>query len=145
MIIHDDKDRNKFITKLLSVDLSKQPWEAVAKVYKKNRSASQNALYAVWLRDIGKQTEQGEEYERLTSKLNIGLPIMMQHKDFAEAWMPYKSQSYENQLKAMAIVDVTKLMNIEEMSVFLTEFENQMIENGFHLSKPGMYQEALNR
>lgn len=145
MIIRDDEDRNEFIKKLLAVDLTKKTWEATAKPYKKNRSAAQNAIFAVWIRDRSKQTQHGEIYERCLAKLSFGVPIMQRHKEFAELWKPYSLMSYEFQLDAMKIVDVTSLMDVSEMNECLTAFEDDCIDNGFHLTRPKLYQEAMQR
>ncbi len=139
MIIHDDEDRNKVIKKILDIDLSKKPWEVTAKPYVKKRSLPQNALAAMWYRDRGKSTGHKEEYERCTCKLNYGIPIMMQESYFAELWEPYSKLPYEIQHKAMKIVDVTSLMNTEQMTDYMYMIEEESLSQGIELTKPKHY------
>ena len=145
MHIITDEDRQEFIKKLLGIDLTKKSWDVTAKPYKKNRSAAQNAIFAIWTRERGNQTGHGEIHERCLAKLSFGVPIMQRHLDFAELWKPYSLMPYEFQLDAMKIVDVTSLMNIQEMNECITAFEDDCHDNNIHLTKPQMYQEAMNR
>ena len=142
MIVRDEDDRAEAIKFIKSWKLDK-PMEVIGRVYKKNRSAAQNALFAVWCRDRGKQTGHGEVYERCLAKLTFGVPLMLQEMYFAEAWQPYQAMTYERQFKAMEIVDVTSLMKVQRMNEFMTAFENDCYENGFSLTKPKLYQEAF--
>ncbi len=82
-------------------------------------------------------------HERCLAKLSFGVPIMLRHKDFAVLWDPYSRMPYEFLLDAMKIVDVTSLMDVTEMNECLTAFENDCYEQGFNLTKPKLYQEAL--
>lgn len=142
IIVVDDADRNEAIRQILTWKLEK-PVKLTVQLYKKNRSAAQNALAAVWYRDRGKQTGHGEAYERCYCKLIYGVPIMMKHDYFAEAWLPYQKQPYERQFDAMKIVDVTSLMSTEEMTEYMYSVENDSYENGLALTKPKMYNEAM--
>jgi len=144
VIVRDEADRAEAIKLIKSWKLEK-PMEVIGRVYKKNRSAAQNAIFAIWTRERGNQTGHGEIHERCLAKLSFGVPIMQRHLDFAELWQPYSLMPYEFQLNAMKIVDVTSLMNIQEMNECITAFEDDCHENNIHLTKPQMYQEAMNR
>jgi len=119
--------------------------ELTGRKYKKNRTAAQNALFAIWCRDRANQTGHGEVYERCLAKLSFGVPIMQRHEDFAKLWQPYSIMPYEFQLDAMKIVDVTSLMKVTEMNECMTAYEDDCHDNGIHLTKPKMYQEAFSR
>ena len=144
MIVETEEDRQEVIKMINSWSL-KHPMEVIGRKYKKDRSRAQNAMAAVWFRDIGKQTEHGEEYERCTCKLLFGVPIMMRHDFFVESWEPYSKLPYERQLRAMKVLDVTSLMSMSEMTEFLYSVENHAHDNGFQLTKPKTYDEAMNQ
>lgn len=143
-VIANDADRNAAIQQILSWKLEK-PVHLTGQHYKKNRSASQNALSAVWSRQRGNQTGHGESYERCYLKLTYGVPIMLEHEDFAEAWEPYRSRPYEMQLDAMKIIDVTSLMDVSEMTEYLSHVEDDSYSNGIALTKPRIYDESFGR
>jgi hypothetical protein len=136
MIIRTESDRNQFIKKLVDIDLDKQAWDVSAKPYKQSRSLNQNALAAIWYRERGKQTANGEQFERCQCKLLYGVPILMSDPVFAEAWEPYQLMPYDRQLSAMRIVDVTSIMNTEQMAEYLEAVERASAEQGIGLTPP---------
>ena len=144
MIIRNKDDQEEAIKLIKSWKLDK-PMELTAKPYKKNVSAAQRALFAIWCRDRAKQSGYGEKYERCLAKLTFGVPIMMRDKDFAAAWEPYQSMPYEKQFKAMEIIEITSsdFMNVQLMTEYMTAFEDDCYEQGFNLTKPKLYQEAM--
>lgn len=140
--LDEDADRLELIDKLQGWEV-KTPCLCIIKPRKRNRSDAQNALFAVWARQRGKQTGNGEIHERCYLKLHYGVPIMCHHDYFREAWEPYKSLPYEHQFNAMKIIDVTSLMETDEMTMFLNHVELDSYEQGYELSKPRQYDEAM--
>lgn len=142
MIVKTEEDRQQAIALIKSWSLDKV-MEVIGREYKKNRTAAQNALAAIWCRDRGKSTGHGEEYERCYCKLTFGVPIMLRDKDFAVAWFPYQAHTYERQLSAMKIIDVTSLMSVAEFTEYLTKLQQDSHEHGIGISRPNMYDEAM--
>ena len=141
-VIADDGDRLDLITKLENWQV-KQKCLVTIKPYKKNRTDAQNALFAVWARQRGEQTGHGEIYERCYLKLQYGIPIMMHHDYFRDTWEAFKAFPYEAQHEAMRVIDVTSLMSVDEMTIFLNHVESDSYDNGLHLTKPRQYDEAM--
>ena len=52
MIVRNESDKDRAISRIKALCMDK-PWQMECKLYKKNRSLSQNKLYFMWMKVIG--------------------------------------------------------------------------------------------
>ena len=149
MIVRTDKDRNEFIIKALSVDLTKKPWEFNAEPYKPNRSAAQRRLTYMWYAEIGKHTGNGKDYERNFCKWTYGCPILIANDNPKRNFTPFyekliNTYTYEERIEAMAFVEVTSLFKVGENVEYLNHIDMYAQELGCKLTQPvSIYDEAM--
>lgn len=92
----------------------------------KDRSGSQNAISHCWYEQIA--NELGEDTPagvKRFCKLHYGVPIMRRDdEDFRELYDgSIKPMPYEQKLKAVGLIPVTSLMNVSQLSEYLTEMQ----------------------
>ena len=119
-------------------------------VYRKDRSAAQNALYYRWVGDINKQRDDETNASiRWELKLDYGVPILLESDDdFNEFWHNngFYRLNREANLKNMKYTPVTSLMKVKPFALFLNEVEMLAKQEGWRLTYPDdIYSEAMGR
>lgn len=77
------------------------------------RSMNQNALWAIWYAQIGKEQGQTPAEVKRECKLNYGVPILCaQSEEFRRVWAAkFADDTYEQQLFMMKYLPVTSLFS----------------------------------
>ena len=105
---------------------------------KSSRSDAQRRLQFMWITDIAKQTHETKEEVEYYCKLTFGIPILLRdNEEFAEIW-PIQSDilTYENKLKAMAFLPVTRLMSVRQNTEYLEDLKHHYQNNDIVLPEP---------
>lgn len=105
----------------------------------RDRSLDQNRLQFLWARDAAEQLGDRDADElRREWKLRHGVPIMREASpDFRETYdRLIKPLTYPQKVKAMALIEVTSLMNVRQMVRYLDAVERECLENGLALTAP---------
>jgi hypothetical protein len=80
----------------------------------------------------------------LYNKLDYGVPIMCRDVDFMAMWDQFKFHSRPAQIGMMKYIPVTRFMNVEQMTEYLTTLRQDKEENGIILTdSEDMEKEAL--
>lgn len=126
------------ISKHLTKNLDIKSWELILRPKPSGRSLAQNALSAVWYREIAEQNNDSELDVRRHCKLQFGIPILEKsERDFIDRWNEMsKNMSYMAQHYAMDYIKVTSIFTVEEKSQFLQDIEHYYGPHGVSLSKP---------
>ena len=145
MLIRDNKDRDAFIEKAMQVDLSKGAWVFEAKKYKKDRSLAQNRLSFKWYSELGKHSGNGSKHERNYCKFTYGCEILARDDEQFAAFFEnlINSYDYEACVDAMDFIQVTSLFNVKQFTEYLECIERYAGENGWILTHPVEYDEAM--
>lgn len=118
------------------------------KPYKKDRSLSQNRLSHLWYKERAEQQGSTPDYEHRYCKLRYGCPILLaEDEDFARIFnQVIKPLDYEDRIKAMKYLPVTRLFNTKQMAEYLTTIERESVQTGIALTCPAdIYEEAMGR
>lgn len=92
----------------------------------KSRSGSQNAISHCWYEQIANElAEDTPAGVKRFCKLHYGVPIMRRDdEDFRELYdASIKPLPYEQKLQAIGLIPVTSLMNVSQLSEYLTELK----------------------
>lgn len=93
-----------------------------AKVNKRDRSLSQNAISHIWYGDVSKILKEYDPGQvKCLCKLNLGVPILRaEDEEFNRACeLCLDHLTYEEKIEAMEILPVTSRMNTDQMSRYL--------------------------
>ena len=127
--------------KALALD-GKKPYQVQIKSCTERRSDAQNRLSHLWYSEVAKQ---GKEYTHneihCRAKKHYGVPILLaENPDFHAAWQKAIQvfPSYEEQCdQLLKFFPVTSLLNTEQMSRYLSDF--QRVQGAKHkLTDPQM-------
>jgi len=113
------------------------PHVMIIKPYKKDRRAIQNRLMWHWYKELEQQSDRhGMSKDDLVcyNKYHIGVPILARDPEFSEVWDSMRFLSYEQKLKAMKFIPVTSIMNIKQMTEYLTDFKIYWNQKGCELT-----------
>ena len=117
------------------------------KPYKKDRALTQNRLMWHWYKELEQQRDaNGMTKDDLVNynKLTFGVPILSRGDDFNEMWQSTKYLSYEQKLNMMRFIPITSIMNITQMTEYLTDFKTAWNQQGVHLTTiEDLYFEAM--
>jgi hypothetical protein len=134
-LIEDERGRKVFIKFVESLTL---PFVANARPGRQ-RSVEQNRLQFLWAGEIA--AHHGDMTVRDVQnylKLTFGVPILMaESEDFAKRWKPISLHlSYEAQLDAMPLIDVSSVMTSKQFTDYLNEIYRCHTERGIELTHP---------
>lgn len=118
------------------------------KPYSKDRSLAQNRLAFKWYKERAEQQCTTPDYEHRICKLRYGCPILMaDDEDFARLFdRVVMSLDYEDRIKAMKYMPVTRLFNVKQMTEYLETIERESASAGIVLTHPlDVYEEAMGR
>lgn len=104
-----------------------------------NRSGQQNRLQFLWAREAAEQLgDRTADEVRQTWKLRHGVPIMREESpEFRETYdRLIKPLTYEQKVKAMALIEVTSLMKVPQMIRYLDTIQRECAEQGIRLTDP---------
>ena len=101
----------------------------------RGRSLSQNSLWAVWYKQIGKELGQTSVEIKKECKLNYGVPIYCeQDKGFARMWQKlFEPLSYGMQLSAMKHIGVTRELNKTNGVIYTETLQREYAKNNILL------------
>ena len=138
MIITTKKDIANFLIKADKIDLSKGQWEFTAKPYSATRSSQMNRLYQKWLREIAKKTNTPVNEVTNYSKFHFGCPILISESSEFEAFYGefISNLVYEQALKSMEFISVTRLFNNKQMTEYMRGVEGYAMQSDTILTKP---------
>lgn len=145
-LISSDQVKRTAAQEVMSLDpLSKHPFKVTIAEGKETRRLKQNRLSFLWYREIGKQSGNGEIYERNYCKLTFGVPLLRKdtkmEKFIIEVIDPLP---YESQLGAMEYLNVTSLLSVKDFAEYLGDIDRTAAEQGFILTHPeDLYYAAL--
>jgi hypothetical protein len=112
----------------------------------KRRSIQQNSLLWAWLGLLAAQSQDStvDEIHRWC-KLTIGVPILRRDSErFREVYdRCLKGLAYTDKLNAMALVDITSVMDTRQFTELLETLEQRAAERGIVLPRPDDAQEFL--
>ena len=147
VIIDESANLGKCKDILMRAKAEKKPHVMIVKPYKKDRRLIQNRLMWHWYQELAEQSDRhGMTKVDLVcyNKLNLGVPILLIDENFAEVWESMRFLSYEQKLKAMRFMPITSIMNIKQMTEFLTDFKIYWNQKGCELTtSQDLYFEAL--
>lgn len=92
----------------------------------KDRSNKQNGLSHIWYEQVSSELgEHTPAQAKCFCKLHYGVPIMRRDdEDFKQLYdATIKPMPYETKLKAIGLIPVTSLMNVSQLSEYLTEMK----------------------
>ena len=119
MIIHNDSDKDRVISHIKALNVGK-PWSVDIKLYKKNRSLSQNKLYFMWLKCIGD---------------DIGYDSQDLHAIMADKFLPDEIVEYGG--KQIKKDKSTSRLNTKEFTEYLEKIDRWAVtEMGIVLPSP---------
>lgn len=127
------------------VDTLDPPVVVEIKPYKKDRSLAQNRLSFIWYKERAEQQGTTPEYEHRLCKLRYGCPLLLAvDEDFARVFMQVvEPLDYEDRIKAMKYIPVTRSLNVTQMSDYLSAIEQESAQHGIILTRPDVYAEAM--
>lgn len=127
MIIHNESDKDRAIKYIQALNIDK-PWAVDIKLYKKNRSLSQNKLYWKWITRIGDSI--GYERDEL-------------HAIIADKFLPDEIVEYGG--KQIKKDKSTSRLNTKEFTEYLEKIDRfAAAELGIVLPSPeDLYYEAM--
>ena len=110
-----------------------------------SRSTAQNKLAFVWYAYVSSQTGETIEEVRHYCKLTYGVPILeMGEVAFREYWRKVSAVlNYEEQLKAMEWLPVTRLFSVQQFSEYLGSMERGYAKAGYPLPADADYCAAM--
>lgn len=127
---HQKELRANVTTELAKLQPLKPGMEVCVSISSKDkRSLTANALSHVWYSDIAKAWGESELYARCYCKLHFGVAILRAElPTFRELYDKAikNALSYEEKLKAMKILPVTRLMNKEQMCRYLNVMQVEL-------------------
>ena len=103
------------------------------------RSLPSNALSYQWYKSVSLQTSDTPQEVRAFCKLHYGVPIMLaESKLFAEKYNESVRRvlTYEQKLSVMYLIDVTSLMNQDQMNRYLNTMQQEYANRGVILETP---------
>jgi len=108
--------------------LEEQRYLFELKPYEKNRTNAQNKLQWHWMNELDRQSSSipelnGMDINQIQAmcKLRWGVQIMNEDDDFRQAWpLACRGLNYEEKLVMIEFLPVTRLMNIEQKTRYLT-------------------------
>jgi hypothetical protein len=105
---------------------------------KADRSTQQNNLQFKWLQDLERQGDMSLEEYRRYCKLHFGVPILRKYDPEFREWYNevLLHRTYEQKIKAMDYMPVTRLMKVKQMQEYLDEMEKHWRKEGFFLTVP---------
>ena len=105
----------------------------------KDRSLDQNHLQFLWAREAAEQLgDRSIEELRSEWKLKHGVPILRaEGGKFCDVYdRLIKPHPYEEKIKAMAIIPVSSLMTVRQMTEYLNAIEMECVSLGVVLTHP---------
>lgn len=112
---------------------------------KEKRSLNQNDMSFAIYKQIAEQSEDMSINDiRARCKLDHGIPILCAYDaDFAETWHQIEAATnYEQRIKLMAQMEVTRLMKKPEFSEYLDTIIREYSQQGYYLVHPSEVQQA---
>ena len=145
ILVNGDRQKFNAIAQIKKLNYD-EPHEVTIKPFRQDRSLAQNRLAFKWYKERADQIHNTPEHERNYCKLHYGCPILMVvDTDFAEIFMDaIHHLPYDQQLKAMEYLPVTRLMKVKEFSEYLNTVEMMSATEGVRLSRPDdLYWQAM--
>lgn len=148
MLVHNNKERDTVITKILAIDLVKQPWDISAEPHKKTRSIAQNALLYSWYAAIAKHTGEGIAYTRGRYKWEAGVPILLARGEpefdtLINAIVDKMTYEQIIELFGTDKISITSVMKVTEFTDYLTFIEQDCATRQIPLLKGDEYDLAM--
>ena len=148
--LDNDSDLSHIVNTLRSVLNNKTcDVEVVIQERKETRRDIQNKLYWHWVAECMVQNQlHGMEEEEFVkyNKYNIGLRVLCKREGFREKIEYMNALTYEQRISLMEYFDVTKIMTVKEMALYLTDFKLQWNKVGVMLTdKDDLQFKALGR
>ena len=144
--IENEADRKMAMARLTGLPAG-EGWKVDFLKSEKRREVL-NRLSWRWYTAIGEQTFQSKEEVHDEAKLTLGVPILCRDEpDFATMWarLAERFPTYDEQLKIIEYIDVTRIMSDTQMREYLTDMEHHY-ERGAGIQLPRKddeYREAL--
>lgn len=113
--------------------------EVRVKIATELRSLPSNALSHQWYKDVSLQTQDAPHYVRNFCKLHYGVPILLAESEkFRNCYNVSirGSLTYEQKLAVMDLLDVTSLMNKDQMNRYLNTMQQEYANRGVILQTP---------
>lgn len=104
-----------------------------------NRSLDQNELQWMWAGEVARQRGDMEQDEvQREWKLRYGVPILREASDEFRATYDkmIRPQPYEEKIKAMDLIDVSRIMTVRQMSSYLDRIQRECLQQGLRLTNP---------
>ena len=125
-LINTQSEMSRFAVKIAVMPIDK-PIEFRWGPPDKKRSPNLNALSHVWYAKVsrveGEYTPEGVKCE---CKLRFGIPIMMEDPDFAAFYdSAIGHLTYEQKIKAMRFIPVTRLMKTKPMMRYMKHLQSE--------------------
>ena len=140
MTVGSNRDlRATVTTKRDKLDSLKLGEEVFVKIATGKRSLSSNALSHVWYLEIAKQTNDTPEGVKAFSKLHYGVPILIAESEHFRDRYNRSIRGvlmYEQKLLVMEILNVTSLMNKDQMNRYLNDMQRDSANRGIILETP---------
>lgn len=122
--------------------------------FKKDRSAAQRRLQHVWYTYIfmnqpgAEDKQNSKKYIENYCKLEFGVPILFRDdENFAKSWSAMSMHmTYQEQLDAMSILQVTRLFKVKQNTEYLEEMKRHYSEKEDSVYLPSgddLYYEAM--
>jgi len=122
------------------------------KPYVESRSLAQNRLQHHWYNELERQSQYIDSIKgfsiddiRSKCKLHFGVPIMQEDPEFAAVWeLAVGHLQYEDQLRVVFYMPVTRIMNVEQKTRFLNNVYYHWTPQGAILTTSAdFYYEAM--
>ena len=104
-----------------------------------DRSIEQNRLAFLHYGQIGKHYGLDVDEAHRLCKLRYGVPILRRDsEEFEETWLRLiEPRPHEDQMRAMALIDVTSIMTVKQMGEYLDTLYRDQSQRGVALTDPG--------
>ena|GEM_PF-4215990 len=151
---------NNSLNRVLDFNVAnkKQKIEVVVRNVKTNaqlREIAQNSLNWHWCGEEAnfhnaRATHLGKEYKpqdiHEQNKLDYGVPILCRDMDFMMVWQPFRYFTREAKLRVLKKLPVTSIMDIKQMTEYLTTIKIDKESKGIVLTdKDDMFNQAMGR
>ena len=116
----------RFLEQYKEQPIPKSGLEVIVRAPKSKRSLDQNALSHVWYATVSAAEKEysAAEVKRLC-KLHYGIPILREDPEASEMLQKILGPlSYEERLKAMDWIDVTSVLDKDQMSNYMMAIQN---------------------
>jgi len=152
LILDDHSQLLKAKTALIHAYNNTKTHEIEIKEYKRDRSLAQNRLQFHWYAELCQQAPKFEQTKgwtasdfRAYNKLEFAVEILKADPDFYELWQMMTGHlSTEYKLKAALKMEMTSIMNVEQMTWYLSEILTFWSDRGFQLTTDDdRYYEAM--